>query len=467
VASGRAGSAGSRADFQDCSVVVNTGPLSLASVDEAHASLQLIAREISVELNEARVALEAYAERPDERGALQRFAVHVHLARGALRMAEVYGGSLLAEEMEQVARYVDVHTREGQLDSDGLDALIRAMEQLPAYVERVASGGRDVPLALLPLLNDLRAVRGSALLSEGTLLLLNLRSEEPARPASAHAGDREVADLARRLRPRFQLALLGWIRAESVESNLGQLADIANQFEVAASSQPLFQLWWVVGAVLESLQQGGLSGNVSIKRLLGHVDRELRRLQDRGEQAYAQSPPVELLNNLLFYVARSRTTGPRVDGVRRSFRLEQLVAMDAGADDSGETLSAPSVRLMKTVAAAIREDLTRVKDVLDIFVRKGATQVEDLVPQLEMLHKISDTLGVLGLGALRDSVQGEIDSLQAIVDRRLAPDDTALLSIAAALIAVEDSLDGQLVRLILPEAAPAEDNDRPIAVAGL
>ena len=461
MASGRAGSAGSRADFQDCSVVVNTGPLSLASVDEAHASLQLIAREISVELNEARVALEAYAERPDERGALQRFAVHVHLARGALRMAEVYGGSLLAEEMEQVARYVDVHTREGQLDSDGLDALIRAMEQLPAYVERVASGGRDVPLALLPLLNDLRAVRGSALLSEGTLLLLNLRSEEPARPASAHAGDREVADLARRLRPRFQLALLGWIRAESVESNLGQLADIANQFEVAASSQPLFQLWWVVGAVLESLQQGGLSGNVSIKRLLGHVDRELRRLQDRGEQAYAQSPPVELLNNLLFYVARSRTTGPRVDGVRRSFRLEQLVAMDAGADDSGETLSAPSVRLMKTVAAAIREDLTRVKDVLDIFVRKGATQVEDLVPQLEMLHKISDTLGVLGLGALRDSVQGEIDSLQAIVDRRLAPDDTALLSIAAALIAVEDSLDGQLVRLILPDAAPAGSSGEP------
>ena len=61
---------------------------------------------------------------------------------------------------------------------------------------------------------------------------------------------------------------------------------------------------------------------------------------------------------------------------------------------------------MKTVAAAIREDLTRVKDVLDIFVRKGATQVEDLAPQLEMLRKISDTLGVLGLGALRDAGGG-------------------------------------------------------------
>ena len=107
--------------------------------------------------------------------------------------------------------------------------------------------------------------------------------------------------------------------------------------------------------------------------------------------------------------------------MRRSFRLDELLPVDERIDEARETLSAPSVRLMRTVAAAIREDLTRVKDVLDIFVRKGAAQVEDLVPQLEMLRKISDTLGVLGLGALRDRVQGEIESLRAIVDRQSAP----------------------------------------------
>ena len=219
----------------------------------------------------------------------------------------------------------------------------------------------------------------------------------------------------------------------------------------------MFQLWWVVGSILEGLRQRGLEGSVSIKRLLGQVDRELRRLQDTGEERYSQQPPLELLNNLLFYVARATTQGPRVTGVRRSFRLDELLPVDERIDEARETLSAPSVRLMRTVAAAIREDLTRVKDVLDIFVRKGANQVEDLVPQLEMLRKISDTLGVLGLGALRDRVQGEIESLRAIVDRRSPPDDAALLGIAAALIEVEDSLDGQLVRLILPEAGPRAD----------
>jgi len=423
--------------------------------DESHASLQLVSREIASELNEARAALEAFAENLGERGALHRFAAHVHLARGALRLAEVYGGALLAEEMEQVARYVDSHSSPGQADADGLDALLRAMEQLPSYVDRVASGGRDVPLALLPLLNDLRAVRGGSLLSEGTLLLLNLRSDEPARPMPGQA--LSVIELSRRSRPRFQLALLGWIRGEQVEQNLEALAEIAAQIESHAALQPLFQLWWVVSAVVEALRDGGLEGNVSLKRLLGHVDREMRRLHEAGEQAYCADPPVELINNLLYYVARAQSAGPRVTSVRASFRLDDVLAAGEQTGDATETLSAPSVRLMKTVAAAIREDLTRVKDVLDIFVRKGATQVDDLVPQLEMLRKIADTLGVLGLGQLRDRVQGEIETLAGIVDRRVPPEDAALLSVAAALIEVEDSLDGQLVKLILPDAerAPA------------
>ncbi len=433
----------------------------LATVDEAHASLQVISREIASELNEARVALEAFAERPDDRGALHRFAAHIHLARGALRLAEVYGGALLAEEMEFVARYVDAHSGEGRADSDGLDALMRAMEQLPSYVERVATGARDLPLVLLPLLNDLRAVRGGALLSEGTLLLLNLRSDEQPQPSSPFVGDREVAELAKRLRPRFQIALLGWIRGEQAAENLHHLAEIAMQFEQAASTQPLFQLWWVVGALLEALQAGGVEPNVSVKRVLGHVDRELKRLQE-GEQRYATSPPAEVLNNLLYYVAQSTAAGERVAAVRESFGLHDMVAAADGiATDAAEALSAPSVRLMRTVAAAIREDLTRVKDVLDIFVRKGATHVDDLQPQLEMLRKISDTLGVLGLGALRARVEGELESLKAIVERRIPPDDTALLSIAAALIAVEDSLDAQLVRLILPEATTADSPGEP------
>ncbi|MEV8831827.1 hypothetical protein AB0063_26310, partial [Klebsiella pneumoniae] len=95
-------------------------------------------------------------------------------------------------------------------------------------LERVLAGGRDLALVLLPLLNDLRAVRGSALLSEGTLLLLNLKSDKQAQPVAAAPGEPPltVEQWARRLRARFQVGLIGWIRGERIEQNLDILAAV-------------------------------------------------------------------------------------------------------------------------------------------------------------------------------------------------------------------------------------------------
>ncbi|MGH8178879.1 MAG: Hpt domain-containing protein [Steroidobacter sp.] len=181
----------------------------------------------------------------------------------------------------------------------------------------------------------------------------------------------------------------------------------------------------------------------------------MKRLYEQGEVRYTDSPPLELLNNLLYYVARARSSGARVAAVRASFRLTELLPVDHHIEEARESLSAPSVKLMKTVAAAIKEDLGRVKDALDIFVRQGGTQVDELAPQLELLKKIGDTLGVLGLGELRDKVQTETTDLQSIVTQRSPASEGALLRMAATLIKVEDSLDEQLVGMILPSSGEA------------
>src|SRR5688572_33231669 len=133
----------------------------------------------------------------------------------------------------------------------------------------------------------------------------------------------------------------------------------------------------------------------------------MKRLYEQGEGRYVDTPPLELLNNLLYYIARARSSGARVAAVRASFRLGELLPVDDRVEQARESLSAPSVKLMKTVAAAIKEDLGRVKDALDIFVRQGGTQVEQLGPQLELRKKIGDRLGVVGPGGGRGKVQSE------------------------------------------------------------
>ena len=435
----------------------------------APQTLDLVARELSATIGEARAALEAFGDRTDDATQLSRCADELHRCQGVLRVLEIYGAALLAEEMEQVARFL-VDTPERRGDAESLDALMRAMVQLPSYLDRVLAGGRDLALVLLPLLNDLRAVRGSPLLSEGTLLLLNLNSTEQPRRSVRPAGEPAipVAQWARRLRAQFQHGLVGWIRGERVDANLATLSQVAQRMQEIATQQPLFQLWWVVGAVVEALREGGLEGSVSIKRLLGLADRELKRLHEQDELLYCQAAPVDLLNNLLYYVARAGSSGPRISAVRRSFRLDELLPVDPSIDAQRETLSGPSIKLMQTVGAAIRDDLGKVKDALDIFLRRGGGLPAELAPSLELLRKIGDTLGVLGLGELRNGVQSEVLRLEGIVSGRSAPSEALLVEIATTLIGVEDRLEASLLRMIVPErdrAVPetsAEPADGPV-----
>jgi chemosensory pili system protein ChpA (sensor histidine kinase/response regulator) len=423
--------------------------------------LHLVAKELATTLTEARSALESYAERSDQTAFLEKVADQLHLAHGVLRLVEVYGAALLAEEMEHVARYLLTAGNDQKRHGDGLDALMRAMVQLPTYLERVLSGGRDLALVLLPLLNDLRSVRGSPLLSEGTLLLLNLKSDQPAQPQAQGRDEQaiSVTQWARRLRPRFQVGLLGLIRGERMEQNLEILAKVAEKLEQVATTQPVFQLWWVIGAVLEALRANGLEGSATLKRLLGQADRQIKVLYEVGEESYCEDPPLDLLNNLLYYVARATSSDGRIAAVRTSFKLAEMLPVDDSIEQERESLSAPSVKLMRTVAAAIKEDLSKVKDVLDIFVRRGGGRPEDLVPQLDLLKKISDTLGVLGLGELRQRVQQEIAELAGSLRDGKNPSEAALGKVAGVLLSVEDSLDDQLVSLILPTASAATRGD--------
>jgi chemosensory pili system protein ChpA (sensor histidine kinase/response regulator) len=96
--------------------------------------------------------------------------------------------------------------------------------------------------------------------------------------------------VARRLRPKFQAGLLGLIRGDGEDRGLPSLIEVANRMESIATTAPLYQLWWVTGALLDALRAGGLEASVTVKRLLGHADRELKRLYTEGEEPTPARP---------------------------------------------------------------------------------------------------------------------------------------------------------------------------------
>src|SRR5690606_41309853 len=133
-------------------------------------------------------------------------------------------------------------------------------------------------------------------------------------------------------------------------------------------------------------------------QLVGLAARHLKRLGAQGAGAWLHAPPLDLLTSLLYYVARSASRHQRVVKIRRIYRLDEVVPPEQQLAEARESLAGPSVKLMRTVAKAIKEDLASVKDSLDIFVRTRMEDVEQLKPQLDMLKKLGHPLGAPGLG---------------------------------------------------------------------
>jgi len=427
----------------------------------ASLSLELVNRELANTLETARGEIEDYVDGQSDAEALVRAASMLHLAAGALKIVQIHGAALLAEEMELTCRAI--HEQGSDKVEGGVEALTRAMVQLPAYLDRLMSGGADIALVLLPLLNDLRTARGQPMLSEGTLVLLHTGPFErfrasPEKPPVQQFSSK-VPALAQKLRPKFQSALLKWIRGDNTAAHLKELIAASDALEAAAESEPVRQLWAVTGGVLVGLQSGALSPTMQIKRLLGQADRQLKRLIDSGEQAFVSVPPVDLLNSFLYYVARAPGDNPRLAKLRDDFGVETVIPDAAEVAQAREDLAGPSVKLMRTVAEAIKEDLGQVKDALDIFVRTGMSGIESLKPQLDMLKKIGDTLGVLGLEPARKKIQTEFGALAKILEAETVDDPAPLERIAASLLGIEDMLDHELVRAGGREAEEARPTD--------
>ncbi|WJW75796.1 Hpt domain-containing protein [Thiohalobacter sp. IOR34] len=417
-----------------------------------HNTLRWVKQELDETLKQARQALEAHVETPEDEAQLRFCAVHLHQVYGTLQMVELYGAGMLAEELEQVVLALD----DGRIpqQQEALELLMRGILQLPDYLDRIAAGHADIPLVLLPLMNDLRAIRGEKLLSENALFSPDLQRPLPAE-ITAETAEEPLAERCRRLRHPYQLALLGWFRDKAPEANLKRMGELLAELRAAAVEPAARTLFWVAGGVTEALAGGRLETSMSVRLLLGQVERQVKRLIDEGEPAFAAEPPQELIKNLLFYVARSEPGSTLVDSVRQTYGLASLLPDEEEISRARDSLSGHNLALIETVSAAVREDLAQVKDALDLFTRGGRQAAAELAPAGETLNRIADTLGMLGLGSLREQVLAQARQAMDIVEGRQQPDEEVLMAIAGALLSVESSLDGLLSGAPVA-AAPAD-----------
>src|SRR5690606_32189302 len=410
-------------------------------------TLTWVKPELDETLRQARQALEAYVEEGEDPGQLKACATFLHQVQGTLRMVELYGAAMVAEEMEQLAKALvegGVSERE-----TAYAALMRGIVQLPDYLERLQSGHRDIPIVLLPLLNELREVRGEKGLSEAVLCSPDLSRPLPASaagPAEPLPAD-ELRRRAETLRGLFQSALLRWLKDDNSPNTIRDLTDVCEQLVPITSSEHARRLFWVAAGTLDALAKGAFEAGKPLKQALAKVEREIKRLADGGEAAFRSDPPLELTRQLLYFVAHAPTDHGRIGEIRNIFGLGDYMPSESELAHARGSLTGRNRALLSTVAAAIKEDLLRVKDALDLHLRTPESAAASLSDQVEALDRVADTLGMLGLGMPRRVVQDQRNAIHAIVAGHKPADEATLLDIAGALLYVEASLDDQVSRL--------------------
>ena len=414
-----------------------------------YVALEWVKGDIAETLKQARSALDAYVETTDAE-AISECLACVHQVHGALQMVEFYGAALLAEEIEELALALQAGSV-GQRD-ESIRLLQQALTQLPLYLDRVHSARRDLPLVVLPLLNDLRSAHGESLLSETSLFSPQLLTIAPL-PDEALA-QRAVPDLKEQLRQWHQLlqqALAGLLREDHGPSNLEDMARVFARLEALCQGAPLLPLWQVTSALVEGMLTGVIANSPALRSLLKASDKQLKRLLAQGIGGINQPAPDELLKSLLFYVAKVTRPTPRMQSLKERYGLDEALPDSAVVDAERARLAGPDRNAMGSVLGALCEELVRVKERLDLFVRSDRQHTSDLDALLAPLRQIADTLAVLGFGQPRKVIIDQLAVVLSLAQGHRAPNDAVLMDVAGALLYVEATLAG-MVGTVEPES---------------
>ena len=424
-------------------------------------SLSWVKKQLDTVLHDAQTSLSDYIEDSGNTSALEQCIEHLRLVYGTLQMVEVYGAAMLAEEMELTAKA----ELDGLIEKpeDVYDVLMRAMLQLPDYLEGLQAGNQDAPITLMPLMNDMRAARKEKLLSESVLFLPNVDSVEIEElnldVAAIEPG--HLADEAKRLRTHYQLGLLDLLRNNKPDAGLKRMRAVIEALQKVTADVTVKRFWMVVSSLLESISDDeALQHNISVKGLLGGIDRQIKLLVEIGETEFIDQYSQEILKNSLYYVGTSQASGSRINKVKQAYRLDELLVDDSSVTDLNASMGGVNAELFDAVSQGIREDLASVKDMLEIFMQSSDKDVEQIASVVEQIERIGDTYGMLGFGAIRQKILNQRDEVEKIVSGDVEATEERVMDVAATLLEAESKLDDYIAGK--SGAAGSDDEDQVV-----
>ena len=401
------------------------------------SSLSLVSDELVITIEQSAGQLEQfYADRANK-ALLDTCISGIEQISGTLRLIQLHGADLLAEEILLAAREL-LETEEANLD-ENLSVITASFFILPRYLEYVQQTRKGMPVLLIPYINELRQHRRTTLLTDAYFFDVDVSAQHPA-VGHTVIGEDFVA-LVRRLRHMYQVGLLNTLQGKQTKSALGIMARALERLESISGDRPMGKLWWVASAALTAMSSANMELTKTRKLLLTAIDRRIKSLL-KGLSELEQNPSEDLLVSLVYLIALSDKPDSKAEQVLSTFSVEALGVTDAELRSERESLKGPSANTVASVAAVLKDELRTTKDILENASEAGITSLDDCGELIATLGKVADILAVVGLSAASNTLKEEIVKIEAWRNDSDGVDAKALLDVADALLYVESTVSG-------------------------
>lgn len=416
---------------------------------EGSASLNLVKEQIDESLSIAESNLEQYVEEPDNDSRLRASIEQFSQIKGVFKLINLPGAAMLSEELEHLGQRII--SRRQQNNERELATISGSIMLLVHYLEYVEIKKRALPVLLIPTINEVRSLLGKSLITESVFFEISNNPPRPSRQGQDEPSRPDIEQTGRRLRHMYQVGMLGIFKHVNIATNAKLMARALKRLDTMAGNTAMAKMLWLAQGVVDAIGHERVELNTARKSLLGMIDRQIKAMVFQGDSAMRKDPPFPLVKECVYIASLA---GPATDTLREIcevFHLDTGSFSDATLRSERDIMRGPGGSVIRSVAEALNEELTHIKDALDLGARGASGDTEGFNTTAEAMMKVANTLIMLGLskpaGLFKEqanivrgwsSVDGESEEFNKVAD---------------ALLYVENS-----IATLLPRRGPDASN---------
>jgi hypothetical protein len=415
------------------------------------SSLKLVHDELLAAIEQAAGKLEQFVADLNDNEVLQGCIEGLRQISGTLSLIQLRGADMLAREALALAK--DIRSGDGDREKR-LAALTDAFFVVPRYIEYVLRTRRVMPVLLIPTVNDLRQARGERPLEESFFFYITSQRGTPltGRGGKGNEAIEDVAVLVRRCRHMYQAGLVSVLQGKLLKPSLGMMQHAVQRLSAVSGNRPLATLWWVAAAALEVMAAGRITINRSRKLLFGAIDREIKALQNQGSAGLDREAPEVLMKECVYLVAISGVSTEAARQIIDAFAVQPLEYVDQELNRQREVLLGPSATTVHSVAVVMREELNKIKNILERASQTGVEAIADYDELLAMLGRLVEILKVVGLLSPSNALKEQIATVENWRDSPARADVQSMLEVADVILYIESTLAGLEMSNLTDEA---------------